>query len=106
MAILQLDRIINNNIFADDETNDSVKIAFFNLPSSGDPTVDISNNLINGAVDFNSFEIGEFGDDNILDENPLFVDVEEGDFRLQKGSPGIDNGNNDVVDEEGYGRCW
>ena len=96
-----VDRIISNNIFANDETNDSVQISFFNLPDSGNPTVDISNNLINGAVDFNGFEISEFGDDNILDEEPLFVDAEEGDFRLRLNSPGIDAGDDDAVDEDG-----
>lgn len=40
----------------------------------------------------------EFGDNNILDREPLF---EEDSFRLREGSPGIDQGQPDLQDTDG-----
>ena len=57
----------------------------------------ISNTLVGG---------GAPGTDN-LDLDPLFVDPEQGDFRLRDGSPAIDAGTADgaaVVDLDGNER--
>ncbi|MDL2224410.1 T9SS type A sorting domain-containing protein, partial [Bacteroidales bacterium OttesenSCG-928-M06] len=47
------------------------------------------------------------GDGNLNGKNPanapLFMDAENGNFRLKKGSPGIDAGSNDLFDTEAYG---
>ena len=99
-------RTISNNIFADSERIESLKF-FFDF--RGDNTgIDVSNNIISGTGEFSRFnttDIRDLGDDsaedNIFDEDPLFVDPDEGDFRLQLDSPGVDAGNEDVVDEDG-----
>ena len=97
-------RNISNNIFADSENIDSLKF-FFNFAQDSE-NVSVGNNVIAGIGEFGGLfeqDISEFegsAEDNILDEDPLFVDSEEGDFRLQRDSPGIDAGNNDVVDED------
>ena len=46
-----------------------------------------------------------------MDEDPMFVDPENGDYHLQPGSPCIDAGNNDAIrgihtDLDGKDRIW
>ncbi|MEO0927681.1 MAG: Calx-beta domain-containing protein [Cyanobacteria bacterium J06643_13] len=97
-------RTISNNIFADSERIDSLKL-FFDIRLDS-IAIDISNNIIEGTIGFNSSrvsslnDLGESAEDNLLDVNPLFVDADEGDFRLQLDSPGVDAGNNDLADPD------
>ena len=93
-------KTITNNIFADSDTIDDTKVF---LDFSVTPEIlDINTNIIDGTVGFrrNNIGVGDFGENNI-DEEPLFVDPDEGDFRLRRNSPGVDAGNEDVVDEDG-----
>ncbi|MEL7075672.1 MAG: Calx-beta domain-containing protein [Cyanobacteria bacterium J06648_1] len=97
-------RTISNNIFADSERIDSLKF-FFNFTE--DVTdLDISNNLVAGVGRFDQFdeqdisELEGSAENNIIGEDPLFVDPDEGDFRLQLNSPGVDAGNNDLADPD------
>jgi hypothetical protein len=57
---------------------------------SGPPGATVEYNLIEGGWD---------GEGNI-DADPLFVDPDNGDFRLGTGSPAIDAGDNTAVPEE------
>lgn len=45
-------------------------------------------------------DCGTDGGNNLADANPLFVDPDEGNLRLQSLSPAIDRGNNAYVDVE------
>ncbi|MEL6911169.1 MAG: Calx-beta domain-containing protein [Cyanobacteria bacterium J06598_4] len=97
-------RTISNNIFADSERIDSLKL-FFDIRLDS-IAIDISNNIIEGTIGFNSSrvsslnDLGESAEDNLLDVNPLFVDADESDFRPQLDSPGVDAGNNDLADPD------
>ena len=99
-------RTITNNIFADGERIDSLKF-FFDFGEDAE-AINVSNNILTGTGQFSRFgatDIIELGDDaaedNIFDEEPIFADVDEGDFRLRLNSPGVDEGNEDfLVDED------
>ncbi|MEM6614060.1 MAG: Calx-beta domain-containing protein [Cyanobacteria bacterium P01_C01_bin.72] len=95
-------RTISNNIFADSERIDSQKFFFDVRP--GSTGINISNNIIAGELGFRSIdnisELGEGAEDNLFGEDPLFVDPDEGDFRLQIDSPGVDAGNDDLADPD------
>ncbi len=56
---------------------------------SGGPTIDITHSNVHG---------GWSGSGNI-DADPLFVDPDNGDYRLSAGSPCIDAGDNTAVPE-------
>ena len=95
-------RTISNNIFADSERITSTKV-FFDIREDN-TGIDISNNIFAGEIEFrridNISDLGESAEDNIFDEEPLFVDSDEGDFRLRRNSPGVDEGNEDLIDED------
>ena len=93
-------KVISNNIFADSDAIDGTKVF---LDFSVTPaTLDISNNIIDGTVEFrrNNISAESFGEGNLF-EAPSFADAESGDFRLQLDSVGIDVGNQEVVNAEG-----
>ena len=86
---------IVNNIFADNSGIERTQIAQTN-PNTN---LTISNNIINGSFP----TIGNnniTGENNITNEEPIFVDPENNDFRLQTNSPGIDAGDNEPIDLE------
>ena len=61
-------------------------------------------------VNYCCVEGGRPGEGNI-DEDPMFIDPENGDYHLQLGSPCIDNGKNDAIegiylDYDGKVRIW
>jgi len=49
---------------------------------------------------FCAIDVSDYGSSNIVDD-PMFVDVLDGDFRLSVGSPGIDAGNPSFSDSDG-----
>ena len=87
----------------------------YNSPFSDTPVVNIQNSIfeLNPTVNGNLFEIdreriainnsivqGGFDGtgENIIDADPLFVDFNNNNYALQAGSPGVDAGNNAVVE--------
>ena len=71
-SIFELNPTTDNNIFA------------------GRDTITVNNSLIQGGFD----GAGE----NIIDADPLFVDLNNNNYALQEGSPGIDAGNNAAIE--------
>ncbi len=69
----------------------------------GDSLNEIANLSSTPTVTFSNVQGGYTGTGNI-DANPLFVDPDNGDFRLSPGSPSIDAGNNwgVPIDENDY----
>ncbi|MCU4154617.1 T9SS type A sorting domain-containing protein [Carboxylicivirga sp. A043] len=59
-------------------------------------TGNTSNNVYGAKVTYSLLEESYYGDGNIVG-NPLFVDAENGDYRLQVLSPGINAGINDSI---------
>ena len=82
---------IINNIFWNDAAIDRTQIDIDDI--SGEDFI-ISNNIIKGGRSPLPGDGDIVGSGNIT-EDPLFVDPDNNDFRLQIGSPGIDGGNND-----------
>ncbi|MEO1431599.1 MAG: Calx-beta domain-containing protein [Cyanobacteria bacterium J06633_8] len=74
---------INNSIFWNNQAN-------------------ISDNEIGGttAVVSNSIVRGGYPGTGIIDDDPLFVDPDNDNFRLQTSSPGINAGNNNSLPED------
>ena len=69
---------ISNSIIYDNNSSD-VKTVFDDLSST--------------EISFSAFEEGFNGLGN-TDETPLFIDLENGNYRLNKNSPGVDSGDN------------
>lgn len=81
--ITMMNSILWNNYFGEiffNDTSCSIKVSYSDI-QGGEEGI-ISN--YNGTVDWR---------DGNIDEDPLFMDVENGDFHLQQGSPCIDAGN-------------
>ncbi|HHT03498.1 MAG TPA: hypothetical protein GX005_04160, partial [Bacteroidales bacterium] len=52
--------------------------------------------FVNTSVSYSLAQGGSFGTGNI-DADPLWVDAENGDFRLRNDSPGINTGNSELI---------
>ena len=91
-------RTISNNIFADNNAIDSTKIFFDYSVSPPANGLNINSNIIDGTAGFrrNGVELSNFGEGNI-NEDPLFVNPENNNFRLSLNSPGIDAGDNNAL---------
>ncbi|MEL6502479.1 MAG: Calx-beta domain-containing protein, partial [Cyanobacteria bacterium J06623_1] len=66
-------------------------------------TTNFSNNIIRGEVPSFEEDIDDGRDITLegnITEDPLFVNAEEGDFRLELDSPGVNMGNNNLVSSE------
>jgi hypothetical protein len=111
---------IYNNVFVGNESNDPTNLFISYLESGhlwppGPCTWNIYNNIIqdctvwalpnDGTMEVNFYHnlfmsgrpwtdeaVAYFDDGNIYDADPLFVDPDNNDFRLQEGSPAIDAG--------------
>lgn len=92
---LNATRTIANNIFAEDSALGDTQI----VKSSNRGIYTLRNNIIQGDSVLPG-DTGVTGENNIVDEDPLFVDKDNNDFRLQLDSPGIDAGSNSVIDSE------
>ena len=78
-----------NNIFWNTEGRTDNHISDSVSSFSLERRVTINNSIVQGGY------IGE--GENILDEDPLFIDPANGDYRLQLDSPARDAGNNEAV---------
>ena len=83
---------IANNIFTGDSAIERTQI----IRGSRSSEFNISNNIVNGIFPLPSSDDDLTGGNN-LTEDPLFVDPDNNDFRLQLTSPGIDAGSNDAI---------
>lgn len=86
MSNLNSSPVVRNSIFWGNTTQQGSANEIENYENS-QPT--ISDSIIAGGYE---------GGTNIIDADPLFVDVENGDLHLQSGSPAVDAGNGDVED--------
>jgi hypothetical protein len=77
---------IENSIFFNNSGSDNQIVSGERRGS-----VTINNSIVEGGYDGNGT--------NIIDVAPLFFDAENNDLRLRRNSPGVDVGNNNVVDE-------
>ncbi len=82
---------IENNIFWDTNGRDNPILVRTTFGAFDPPS--ITNNIVIGGYE-------EEGSENNIDADPLFIDPDNNDFRLQLGSPGIDAGNNDAINLE------
>ncbi|VEP11439.1 hypothetical protein H1P_1040013 [Hyella patelloides LEGE 07179] len=78
---------IENSIFSNNSGSDSNN----QIVSGGRGTNIVNNSIVEGGYDGSGT--------NIIDADPLFFDTENNDLRLRRNSPGVDAGNNNVVDE-------
>ena len=81
--------LYENSIFWNTEGSDDNQIL---LERFSAPAI-INNSIIQGG-----YESEESA--NNIDENPLYVDPENNDFRLQLNSPGIDAGDNEAISQD------
>ena len=90
---------LHNNILVKNEGT----IFKYDVENSGGQVI-FSNNLIGRTNNFDGYYFGHtplpVGEGDIIGEDPLFFDVENGDYRLQENSPAIDSGNNDYFPAE------
>ncbi|MEO1672247.1 MAG: Calx-beta domain-containing protein [Cyanobacteria bacterium J06631_2] len=99
------DTNIVNNIFWNNEVINRPQVLFDGIFIRGSlpEATNFSNNIIKGEIPSFEEDIDDGRDitleGNVTDD-PLFVDAEEGDFRLELDSPGVDAGNNDLVSTE------
>ena len=70
---------------------------FYSATTTGQPLIPDYNLFWDYAELLGGGDI-EFGDHNIIDQEPLF---EENSYRLREGSPGIDQGRPDLLDPDG-----
>lgn len=80
--------IVNNSIFWNTQGRDDNHYARGGSFSDG---LIINNSIVQGDYQ------GEEGSENNITENPLYLDPENNDFRLQLTSPGIDAGDNEAI---------
>jgi hypothetical protein len=76
----------------------STVYAFWNRPNEGQQLRPDYNLIWDYQTFLGGSQVIEFGDNNIIDENPLF---EAGSYRLREGSPAIDTGNPQIQDSDG-----
>jgi hypothetical protein len=82
--------VINNNILASHNN-----IIFGNIKNEYEYDIYSENNNIyisNNLIGTSSIDLNE--NNNLIGEDPLFFDAENGDYSLQEESPAIDKGNN------------
>jgi len=71
-----------------------------NTPNFDPSYFDLDYNFFTGSSDY-------YGEHSITNEDPLFIDPENGDFHLDPNSPAIDSGTSDkapAFDYEGNSR--
>jgi hypothetical protein len=90
----------NNTIYGNTPDNLDIEVAtgVRNLILWGDSSIQVTGNLIYPT--YSNIQGGYPGEGNI-DEDPMFVDPENLDFRLRKDSPCIDAGDPDLTDPDG-----
>ncbi len=64
-------------------------------PDMNEDTIELSSYMNNCVEDFNLNNYGEISLNNITN-NPMFLDLQNNNFRLKQGSPSIDSGTNYV----------
>ena len=74
---------IENSIFGENPTVDGGQ---FNVNRE---LITINNSILQGGFDGSG--------ENIIDDDPLFVDFNNNNYALQEGSPAIDAGNNAAI---------
>ena len=101
---------IYNNIFFDNTANaggndgDDLYVNSDGNGNSTGSTVNLYNNNLSGNANFDTgqsedlfiTETDNYSHGGNIQQNPLFVDAENGDFHLQSTSPCIDTGTNDA----------
>lgn len=86
-----------SNVIVWDNPNDVNGDQIFNklgLPNFTESTITVSDSIVQNGFS----EDARVEQENILQENPEFVDLEDDNYRLRSDSPGLEIGNNSVID--------